>query len=178
MRWRKRGGIPPAAKAATSLSQGRQRSPEERGKTRKAAGGKMRPIFLQQGRGFCADGRSLGMPAHAARWCGLSDVRASCLPLVNGLIRWLPSSLLRPLGLLPAGAGGILRFSLHFCPLHLRNPYNSMPRISTQSTVWYLQVQSVCDKLLASFILNDLPLLGCAVGRPNFHLSKGIFLSA
>lgn len=32
MRWRKRGGIPPAAKAATSLSQGRQRGPEERGK--------------------------------------------------------------------------------------------------------------------------------------------------
>ena len=30
--------------------------------------------------------------------------------------------------------------------------------------------------LVLSFILNDLPLLVCAVARPHFYLEKGVFI--
>ena len=48
-------------------------------------------------------------------------------------------------------------------------------QMSVAKTIWYLQFHLVCDKLFTSFILNDLPLLLCAVGRPHPYSSKGSF---
>ena len=50
-----------------------------------------------------------------------------------------------------------------------------MPIFRRKCTMCYLQFQLVCDKLFTSFILNDLPLLVCAVGRPHSYSSKGSF---
>ena len=48
--------------------------------------------------------------------------------------------------------------------------------LPTGSPIWYLQFQLVFDKRFASFLLNDLPLLGCAVGGLYFYFGKGSFL--
>ena len=55
-----------------------------------------------------------------SRWYGLPAARVCYLPPVNGLIRSFPSSVVPLPGPLRVGAGYILRFSLHFCPLYLR----------------------------------------------------------
>ena len=48
--------------------------------------------------------------------------------------------------------------------------------LPTGSPIWYLQFQLVFDKRFASFLLNDLSLLGCAVGGLYFYFGKGSFL--
>lgn len=40
--------------------------------------------------------------------------------------------------------------------------------------MWYLQFHFVCDRLVQT-LLNVLPLLSYAVGRPRSHFSKGSF---
>ena len=56
--------------------------------------------------------------------------------------------------------------------------YNTFRRYFGANTIWYLQFQLLCAKLLLSFILNVLLLVSLAVARPQAHSTpKGVFLS-